>query len=233
MIYKTIYQAFPTTMFTIFLIFFNIFQPAYSTTVGENLPFSTDLVTLGNKSDNTTAEKTDNNSNKTRNKARNKAIVLLGSTISTGNTAPDFKVVNQRFKPVQLSQYSGKTILLNIVPSIDTGVGSLQTKRIDSEVTNLPNNVVILTISTDTPFAQQRFAHDENVTQHPLLSDAVWQNFGANYGLLIKDMGTLTRALFVINPQGIVTYKEVVPTLSQAPDYEGVLAAVRALATTL
>lgn len=198
MIYKS--------LFTTILIVFNIFQPAYSTTDDEKLPFSSDSVAIGNKS-----------------------VVLLGSTVTIGQTAPDFKVVDERFKVTGLNDFGGKTLLLNIVPSIDTGVGSLQAKRFNQEVDKLPNTLAIITISTDTPFAQKRFASDEDVTRHPLLSDSVWHDFGRNYGLLVKDMGILARALFVVNPQGVITYKQVVPELSQEPNYEEALNAVKAI----
>ncbi|MFT4924474.1 MAG: thiol peroxidase [Phenylobacterium sp.] len=193
-------------LFTAFLIFFNILQPAYSTTDSKNLPFSTDIVSIGNKN-----------------------VVLLGSTVNIGQPAPAFKLVNERFQAVELTDFAGKTVLLSVVPSIDTGVGSLQAKRFNDEVAKLPNTVVILTISTDTPFAQKRFASDEQIDQHKLLSDAVWHNFGHNYGLLIKDMGLLARALFVVDPQGIITYKQVVAELSHEPDYDEALNAVKAI----
>ncbi|MFT5163537.1 MAG: thiol peroxidase [Alteromonadaceae bacterium] len=198
MLYKTI--------FTIFLIFFNISQPAHSTTHSEKPLFSAESVTLGEKN-----------------------VVLLGSTVTVGQPAPDFKVVNERFKITGLNDFSGKTLLLNIVPSIDTGVGSLQAKQFNQQLDQLPNNVIIITISTDTPFAQKRFADSENISQPTLLSDAVWHDFGHKYGLLIKDMGLLARALFVIDAQGILTYKQVVGELSQEPDYEAALAALKAL----
>lgn len=162
-------------------------------------------------------------------KAGNKFVTLLGTQVETGELAPNFKVVNDGFIAVKLSDYEGKTILISAVPSLDTGVCSLQTKRFNEEVANLSDDVVVLTISNDLPFAQKRFCKVEGVDKIKVLSDAVWRDFGSKYGLLIKDMGLLTRAIFVIDTQGRVAYKELVENISTHPDYETALATLRAL----
>lgn len=159
-------------------------------------------------------------------KAGNQQVVLLGKELQTDQQAPAFKVVDNNFKTVQLSDYQGKTILISVVPSIDTGVCSLQTKRFNSEVANLPDNVVLLTISTDLPFAQKRYCQQEQVADMAVLSDAVWRDFGSNYGLLIKDMGLLTRAILLIDNKGSLRYQQLVPALAQEPDYEAALTAL-------
>ncbi|WP_448213317.1 thiol peroxidase [Colwellia sp. MEBiC06753] len=162
-------------------------------------------------------------------KAGGKFVTLLGTQINEGDTAPNFKVVNESFSPVELAAFANKTILISVVPSLDTGVCSLQTKRFNEEVANLPKDVVMLTISNDLPFAQKRFCKAENIDQIKVLSDAVWRDFGSKYGLLIKDMGLLTRAIFIIDEQGKVAYKELVANISQHPDYETALATIKAL----
>jgi len=159
-------------------------------------------------------------------KAGNQQVVLLGQELKVGQQAPDFKVVDNNFKTVQLSDFNGKTILISVVPSIDTGICSLQTKRFNSEVANLPEDVVLLTISTDLPFAQKRYCQQEQVADMAVLSDAVWRDFGSNYGLLIKDMGLLTRAILLIDNAGNVRYQQLVPELAQEPDYDAALAAL-------
>ncbi len=159
--------------------------------------------------------------------AGNKPVALLGNQVAVGTTAPNFKVVDDKFRVKQLSEYHGQPILLSVVPSLDTGICSMQTKRFNEEVANLPQDVVMLTISADLPFAQKRFCQAENIDKVETLSDAVWRDFGMNYGLLIKDMGLLARAIFVIAPDGIVSYKEIVPSLSSHPNYEGALAAIK------
>lgn len=163
-------------------------------------------------------------------KAGNKSVVLLGTQINEGDVAPNFKVVNESFSPVSLTDFKNKLVLISVVPSLDTGVCSLQTKRFNEEVSSLPNEVAILTISNDLPFAQKRFCKSENIDKIKVLSDAVWREFGSNYGLLIKDMGLLTRAIFIIDEQGKVAYKELVANISQHPNYEIALSTLKALA---
>ena len=160
-------------------------------------------------------------------KAGNKPVALLGNQVGVGKQAPNFKVVDDKFRVKQLSDFRGQPILLSVVPSLDTGICSMQTKRFNEEVANLPQDVVMLTISADLPFAQKRFCQAENIDKVETLSDSVWRDFGMNYGLLIKDMGLLARAIFVIAPDGLVTYKEIVPSLSSHPNYDGALAAIK------
>ena len=162
-------------------------------------------------------------------KAGNKFVTLLGTQVEVGEAAPDFKVVNEHFAPIQLSSFANKTVLISVVPSIDTGVCSLQTKRFNEEVANFPESITMLTISNDLPFAQKRFCKSENITNLKVLSDAVWREFGSKYGLLIKDMGLLTRAIFIIDQQGNIAYKELVANISEHPDYDTALATLKVL----
>lgn len=160
-------------------------------------------------------------------KAGEQNIVLLGKKVTVGDKAPPFKVVNAAFKAVNLTDYRNKTVLISVVPSIDTGICSLQTKRFNSEVATLPDNVVLLTISTDLPFAQKRYCQQEQIDKLMVLSDAVWRDFGSNYGLLIKDMGLLARAVIIIDRNGKVAYQQLVADLAKEPDYEDALAALK------
>ncbi|NQY89347.1 MAG: thiol peroxidase [Colwellia sp.] len=166
-------------------------------------------------------------------KANDKYVTLLGTQLNIGDKAPNFKVVDKNFAPVHLSDFKNQTLLISVVPSLDTGVCSLQTKRFNEEAAKLPKNITILTISNDLPFAQKRFCKVENVDQIKVLSDSVWRNFGENYGLIIKDMGLLTRAIFIIDSQGIVKYKELVANISQHPNYESALTAVKDIAPVI
>jgi len=166
-------------------------------------------------------------------KANNKYVTLLGTQVAVNDQAPNFKVVDKNFAPVQLSDFKDQTILISVVPSLDTGVCSLQTKRFNEEANKLAENITLLTISNDLPFAQKRFCKVENVDQIRVLSDSVWRNFGENYGLIIKDMGLLTRAIFIIDNQGKVKYKELVANISERPDYSAALIAVKEIAPAL
>lgn len=156
-------------------------------------------------------------------KAGDRPLELQGMPVQLQQKAPDFKVVDQAFKAVKLSDFAGKTVLLSVVPSIDTGVCSIQTKKFNQEIVALPQNVVVLTISTDLPFAQKRFCQKEQVDKLQVLSDAVWGDFGSAYGLRIKDMGILTRAVLIIDNTGTLVYQQLVPLLSQEPDYQAAL----------
>jgi len=163
-------------------------------------------------------------------KANDKYVTLLGNQVKIGDKAPSFRVVDKNFTVVNLADFKDRTLLISVVPSLDTGVCSLQTKRFNEEAAQLPKDITILTISNDLPFAQKRFCQVEKVNQIKVLSDSVWRNFGENYGLIIKDMGLLTRAIFIIDSQGIVKYKEIVANISQHPDYESALTAVKNIA---
>ncbi len=160
-------------------------------------------------------------------KAGDKYITLLGKQVHVGEQAPQFKVVDENFSPVTLSDFKGQTLLISVVPSLDTGVCSIQTKRFNKESAKLPKNITMITISNDLPFAQKRFCDVEKVDNIKILSDSVWRNFGVSYGLLIKDMGLLTRAIFVIDNQGKIVYKELVANISQHPDYDKALTKVK------
>ncbi|OGV65945.1 MAG: lipid hydroperoxide peroxidase [Lentisphaerae bacterium RIFOXYB12_FULL_65_16] len=161
---------------------------------------------------------------------KGKPVTLLGTPVRTGDKAPDFRVVDAMFAPTRMTQFRGKPCLISVVPSLDTGVCALQTKRFNDEVQRLPPDLVVMTISMDLPFAQKRFCASEKVDRIRVLSDHVWREFGLNYGVLIKDMGLLARSVFVIDGNGTVAYEEIVPEISQHPDYDAALAACRRVA---
>ena len=158
-------------------------------------------------------------------------VVLLGCDTKVGDAAPDFRVVDAQFQPVRLSSFKGKPCLISAVPSLDTGVCALQTKRFNDEIRDLPPGVIVMTISADLPFAQKRFCEAEKVDRILVLSDHVWHEFGLSYGVLIKDMGLLARSIFVVGRNGHVAYREIVDELTNHPDYDAALAAIRKAAT--
>ena len=162
-------------------------------------------------------------------RAGDKPVALLGDQVTVGQMAPDFKVVDGKFRVKTLNDFAGKPILISVVPSLDTGVCSIQTKRFNEEVSNLPQDVIMLTISADLPFAQKRFCQAEHIDKLETLSDSVWREFGMRYGVLIKDMGLLARSIFVISPDGQLSYKQIVSNLSEQPDYDNALLALRNL----
>ncbi|MGI2194418.1 thiol peroxidase [Shewanella baltica] len=158
-----------------------------------------------------------------------KTVTLEGKLPKLSQMAPGFKVVDDHFSPVMLSDFKGKTVLISAVPSLDTGVCALQTKRFNSEVGHFSDDVVMLTISADLPFAQKRFCKVENVDKIKVLSDSVWRDFGEKYGLLIQDYGLLARAIFIIDAEGKLQYQELVPNITEHPNYDAALEALKTI----
>jgi thiol peroxidase len=154
-------------------------------------------------------------------------MTLLGTEVETGRPAPDFTVVDGSFSPVRLSNFRGRPVLISAVPSLDTGVCSLQTRTFNEQIAALPQEVAALTISMDLPFAQKRFCEAEHIDRLQVLSDFVHREFGARYGLLIKDRGLLARAVFVIGRDGTLRYREIVAELGREPDYDTALDEIR------
>ncbi len=156
-------------------------------------------------------------------------LTLVGPEIKVGDAAPDFNVINGDLEPVSLSSSKGKARLFSVVPSLDTPVCSIQTKRFAEEVAKLPDNVEVLTISLDLPFAQGRWCGAESV-EMKTLSDHRESSFGKNYGVLIKELSLLTRAIFVVDPSDKVTYVQIVPEVTDEPDYNAALEAAKSAA---
>jgi thioredoxin-dependent peroxiredoxin len=157
-------------------------------------------------------------------------ITLLGPRIEANEDAPDFTVQKDLMNAVSLSDTEGKVRILLSVPSLDTPVCSLETKRFNEEAGALGDGVVVQVISIDTPFAMNRWCGAEGVTNVQALSDFKNRDFGKKYGVEIKDLGIYARAAFVVDRQGVVVYSEYVPEIAQEPNYEAILDAARAAA---
>lgn len=156
-------------------------------------------------------------------------ITLVGNEIKVGDIAPDFVVIDNTGSPVQFSSIKGNITVISVVLSLDTGVCDLQTKRFNKEAEKLGSDIKILTISMDLPYAQKRWCGTEGVTNVQTLSDHREASFGTTYGVLIKELRLLARAVFVINKDGIVHYAQIVSETSKEPDYGAVLEAIRKL----
>ena len=154
-------------------------------------------------------------------------LTLLGTEIKTGDNAPDVTLVANDLSEVKLSSLKGKKVILSVVPSLDTGICDLQTKRFNQEATKL-NDTVIVTISKDLPFAQKRWCGATNSTAVKTLSD-YRSNFGENYGVLIKGLNLLARSIFVVDQDGKVRYTQLVKEVATEPNYEEVLNAVKSI----
>ena len=151
-------------------------------------------------------------------------VTLLGTEVKVGDQAPDFTVLSNDLKEVSLQEYKGKVKLIAAVPSIDTGVCSTETKRFN-EAADKIGNVQVLTISMDLPFAQQRWCAANGIKNLDTLSDHRGASFGENYGVLIKELRLLARAVFVIDSSDKVTHVEYVNEVTDHPDYDAALTA--------
>ena len=158
---------------------------------------------------------------------RGNPVTLVGEPVNVGDTAPDFVAVKQDMKEAKLSDYTGNTVVLSVVPSVDTKVCAIQTKAFNEKAAALGEDVVILTISMDLPMAQKRFCAAEGIDQVVTLSDYRYWDFGKAYGQRIKESGLLARAIYVIGPDGIIKHKQIVPELTTEPDYEAALKAIK------
>ncbi len=157
------------------------------------------------------------------------AMTLLGTELKVGDKAPDFCAVDTTLTPVGIGTHAGKIRVISAVPSLDTPVCDTETRRFNQEAAALPDNVVVLTISMDLPFAQKRWCGAAGIERVTTLSDYRDRSFGQNYGVLIKELLLLSRCIFVIDADGIIRYIQQVPEVTSEPDYDAVLTAVKAL----
>jgi thiol peroxidase len=156
-------------------------------------------------------------------------FTLLGPEIKVGSAAPDFRVVDGALAPVTLASYVGKIKIISAVPSLDTPVCDTETRRFNQEAAALPEQVVLLTISLDLPFAQKRWCGAAGIDRVQLLSDYQDRSFAEAYGVLIKELKLLTRAIYVIDAANVIRYVQIVPEVTSEPDYAAVIAAAKAL----
>jgi thiol peroxidase len=154
-------------------------------------------------------------------------MTLIGPDIKPGDKAPDFRVVKSDLSPVTLADSKGKVRLISVIPSIDTPICHAQTRRFNEEAANLPDNVEILTISVDLPFAMRRWRAAEGIDRVQLLSDYQEHSFGRNYGVLIDELKLLARAIFVVDANDTVVYREIVSDIGEHPLYGQALDAAR------
>jgi thiol peroxidase len=156
-------------------------------------------------------------------------ITLIGSELKVGDKAPDFVAMDNDLNPVSFDSFRGKVCILSSVPSLDTPVCDMETRRFNDEAGRLGDKVEILTISMDLPFAQKRWCGAAGVDRVQTLSDHRDAAFGQAYGVLIKGLRLLARAVFVVDKEGTIQYIELVKEIASEPDYDAVLTAVKEL----
>jgi thiol peroxidase len=154
-------------------------------------------------------------------------MTLIGPELKKGDTAPDFLVLDNGLKPVKLSDSNGKIRLLSAVPSLDTEVCALETEIFNKEAQKLSKDVVVYTISMDLPFAQKRWVDENEIEDVITLSDFNNADFGKNYGVLLKELRLLTRAVIVVDKNDKIADFQIVPEISNEPDYGRTLEAIR------
>jgi len=148
-------------------------------------------------------------------------ITLIGPEVKAGGKAPDFKLNKDLMTEVSLADYAGKVKLISVCDA--------QTRRFNEEAGKLGDNVVVLTVSMDLPFAQSRWCGAAGVDKVVTLSDYKNRSFGEAYGVLIKELGLLMRSIFVVDADNNVQYVEYVKEMTEHPNYEEAVAAVKKL----
>lgn len=159
-------------------------------------------------------------------------LTLMGEAIKVGAPAPDCELLDNDLNPVKLSSFRGKVVILSAVPSLDTPVCDIETRRFNDEAAMLGPQVQILTVSMDLPFAQKRWCGAAGVDKLKTLSDHRQAEFGQAYGVLIKELRLLARAVFIINAAGTVQYVQLVKEVASEPNYEEVMQALKTVLAT-
>jgi thiol peroxidase len=159
---------------------------------------------------------------------KGKPMTLMGPEIKVRDQAPHFKVVGNDLADVECKSFHGKVRVLSVAPSVDTPVCAVQTRTFNKEAAGLSEDVVILSVSLDLPFALSRFCGAEGIDRVITASDYKYRDFGEAYGVLISELGLLTRAVFVVNKEDKVVHAEYVSEVTSEPDYASAIGAVKA-----
>lgn len=153
------------------------------------------------------------------------ALTLLGPEVKVGDAAPGFTASGEGLKQVSLDDFAGKVKIIASVPSLDTGVCSDETQKFNEIAASLSDDIVILTISMDLPFAQARWCGAHEVDKVETASDFKTREFGDSYGVHVKENGLLARAVFVLDKDNMVRHVEYVPQIAQLPDFDAAVSA--------
>ena len=156
-------------------------------------------------------------------------IALLGKEVKVGDKAPAFTLLDNGLGEKTLADYAGKVKVISVVPSLDTGVCDAQTRWFNQNVSKLGENVVVLTVSVDLPFAQKRWCGAAGIDQVETLSDHRDLSFGENYGFILEGLRLLSRGIVVIDKDNVIRYVEYVPEVTSAVNFDAAEAATKAL----
>lgn len=156
-------------------------------------------------------------------------VTLLGPELKAGDKAPDFTLVDKGLAEVSLGDFAGRVKILSVTPSLDTPVCDAQARRFNEEAAKLGDDVAVINISMDLPFAIARFCTTAGIENVETLSDHREGAFGTSYGVLIKKLKIHARSIFVLDKENNIVYLEIVPELTDNPNFEAALEAARAL----
>jgi thiol peroxidase len=154
-------------------------------------------------------------------------MTLVGEELQVGQTAPDFQLTANDLSAKTRKDFEGKVVILATVPSLDTSVCDTQTRQFNEKATGLSDDIVVLTVSLDLPFAQKRWCGAAGAERVVTLSDYKDHQFGIDYGLRIKELGLLARSVSVLDRQGKVVYHELVKEVTNEPNYQAALEAAK------
>ncbi len=156
-------------------------------------------------------------------------VTLLGEAVEVGDNAPAFSIANGLGDMASLADYAGKTLVLSVVPCLDTGVCDAMGRRFSEIAAGLGDDVAVVVVSMDLPPAQERWCGAADVDNVTLLSDYRDHSFGLAFGIRIKEFGLLARSVWVIDGSGVVRYKQIVPEFTDQPDYGAAISAISEL----
>jgi thiol peroxidase len=161
---------------------------------------------------------------------RGTPMTLVGTPLKEKDASPEVTLLSNDLSPVSLSDYKGNICLISSVPSLDTPVCDMQTRRFNQEVTQTGSNVRVLTVSVDLPFAQQRWCGASGMDNVITLSDHRETAFGMSYGILMKEVRLLARAVFILDESGTLQYQEIVSEIGNEPDFAAALRVLQSIA---
>lgn len=154
-------------------------------------------------------------------------LTLVGNAVSVGDKAPDFTLLDQSLAPKTLKDFAGQIKVISVTPSLDTAVCDLQIHWFNEDAAKQPDDVVVLNVSMDLPFALGRFCATKGIDKVVALSDHKDASFGTGWGVLIKELRLLMRSVFIVDKDNIIRYASIVPEMTDQPDYGAALDALK------
>jgi thioredoxin-dependent peroxiredoxin len=156
-------------------------------------------------------------------------LTLVGANLNVGDAMPDVTLMNEKFEAIHIASLKGKVIVLSVVPGVDAPVCEVQTHKVSDSIATMPPGVEVFTVSRDQPYTQKRFVEEAH-TMTKMASDSAGHDFGRAFGVEVKETGVLARSVWVVGADGKIAYREIVPDQKSEPNYDALMAAVKAAA---